>query len=66
LVACSLHNKARGKEPGKFCNGEVDLEIFWSKYEASDTDIIHEESGLEEEEESTRKSKIENGRKYQI
>jgi hypothetical protein len=48
VVACPFHNEARekrlAKERGKFRNGEVDLNIFWSKYEASDADIIHEES----------------------
>jgi len=41
-VACPLHNKAREKrlkkEGGKFRQGEIDLNCFWTKRETPSTD----------------------------
>jgi hypothetical protein len=68
VVACPLHNDARkkrlAKEGGKFRKGEVDLNIFWSKQEASDTtDVaVPDESSGREEKESDRKSNREKER----
>jgi hypothetical protein len=61
-VACPLHNKARekrlAKEKGKFRDGEVDLNIFWSKYEGSDGDVIEQKEKKDQHQKTTDKTKV--------